>query len=463
MTESNQPSPPDKAHDSAPPPDPTRALHHLMELATKYPEIGPPLAELAFKIGETAIGDRIVRMGLDREGPGLEYYFVAANTARRDRRYDEARKLSVDAVKTFAATPDEELADDDGTRLLHLVRLGFSTMLFDEKNPGADESFVGGLAEALPKVEARLGTEAFFHAMMAQVLWYTDRDQSEQAWGRADSLGDPEFTWNARGTWYKDAEHDLDKAADSYRRGLGQASTSPLLLHNLAQVLVDKAEKPDADLEVARALLREADAHLRNALREEGPKGLRRHIHATRDRLNVLRSSFPPRGGAAHEGEAAAVLGGEPERELEVNEVVTGRVCSVTAFGVFVSIRGKVGLLHKTEMSHEWVDDPAQLYKIGDEVEVKVVDVGRRDAGGKLRISLSRKALLPVPEAKSAPSGAARPAQRKEGDRSERRDERGSSRPRRENRGGRDKPRDDAKFASLGEMLLAKMKEQSKK
>ena len=63
--------------------DPKREMLKLIDLAAKYPEIGPPLAELAFKIGRPDFGNRIVRMGLDRDGPGLEYYFVAAHSARR--------------------------------------------------------------------------------------------------------------------------------------------------------------------------------------------------------------------------------------------------------------------------------------------------------------------------------------------------------------------------------------------
>ena len=69
---------------------------------TKLYEIGPPLAELAFKIGRPDFGNRIVRMGLDRDGPGLEYYFVAAHSARRERRYADARKLSIEAIRAFS-------------------------------------------------------------------------------------------------------------------------------------------------------------------------------------------------------------------------------------------------------------------------------------------------------------------------------------------------------------------------
>jgi hypothetical protein len=46
-------------------------------------------------------------------------------------------------------------------------------------------------------------------------------------------------------------------------------------------------------------------------------------------------------------------------------------------------------------MAHQPVTDPATFAKIGDEIEVKVLGVEER--GGQLRISLSRKALIPAP------------------------------------------------------------------
>lgn len=435
---------------------PKLALLKLIDLAVEYPKIGPPLAELAFKIGQTELANRIVRMGLDREGPGLEYYFVAAHTARREHRYADARKLSVEAIRTFVGTPEPELASDDGERLLHLVRLGFSTMLFDEKDPNADPGFVAQLASELPALEPRLGSEAFYHALLAQTLWYQDREQSEAAWERATSLDSTESAFNARGTWYKDADKDLDRAEQAYRKGLEIAPTSPLLLHNVGQLLVDKAERPDVDLDQARRLLREADQHLRAALREESPKGLRRHVHATRDRLTALRASFPPRTAAEREQAAP-----EPEKEPEVGEVLEGKVRSLTAFGAFVVLPGRgTGLLHKSEIAHTPVDDPSEVLQVGQSIEVKVLEVGRKD--GKLRIALSRRALLPKPEPGTEPERPAG-ARRPRGDKPKQ--DRGRGR-KHEARGGKPrgagKSRDDDKLASLGEMLLAKINQQKK-
>jgi predicted RNA-binding protein with RPS1 domain len=468
-------------------------LNRLLELCAKYPEVGPPLAELAFKLGQGDFANRVVRMGLESGAHGLEYFFVAVNAARREDRVADALAMTLDAVRTFAAAPAESLAGDDGVRLLHLVRHGFSTLLFDVKDVNAHPEFARGLAELLPALEGRLGADPFYHALLAQTLWLTERPRSENAWDRAIELGNDEHTWNARGTWYKEAEKDLDKAEKAYRAGLEAAPHSALLLHNVAQVLVDKASKPDVDVKLARRLLREADELLRSALREDGPKGLRRHIHTTRDRLHDLRQSLPqgPQGGEAlpERGERAE----RPERERpepeperdppQVGETVKGRVVSLTQYGAFVAVGGgHVGLLHKSEMAHGPVGDPASLFKVGDEVEVKVLEVEKLEkpegggrGGRKWRIGLSRRALLPAP-----PPGERRQDERPH--RGERRDDR----DRRDDRRGRDDRRDDdrhgarrapapppvpvgtqgskfrtdGRIASLGEMLLKKLEEQ---
>jgi tetratricopeptide (TPR) repeat protein len=274
--------------------DRTIALRKLVELAAKYPDVGAPLAELCFAIGETETGDQLVRLGTQGGGMGgVEYWFVAASAARRQRRYSEALRATMEAVQAFAAAPDQALGPEGESRFLHLVRLGFATLMFDLRDLNADPEFSRSLAENLPRLETRLGANPFFRTLVAQTLWFTDKDASEKEWDRADELGDPETTWNARGTWYNEAEHDLDKSEKAYRRGLDKAPTSALLMHNLAQILVEKAKKEGVSPDEARRRLNQATELLRAALRQDAPR-LRRHIHATRDRLEDLRRSLPP-------------------------------------------------------------------------------------------------------------------------------------------------------------------------
>lgn len=89
----------------------------------------------------------------------------------------------------------------------------------------------------------------------------------------------------------------------------------------------------------------------------------------------------------------------------EVGTVYTGKVKTITAFGAFVEILpGKDGLLHVSEIDWAHIKDVESVYKVGDVVEVKLIEV---DKQGKLR--LSRKVLLPKPEGYVEPERAPRP------------------------------------------------------
>ncbi|MCC8027319.1 MAG: bifunctional 4-hydroxy-3-methylbut-2-enyl diphosphate reductase/30S ribosomal protein S1 [Clostridium sp.] len=74
-----------------------------------------------------------------------------------------------------------------------------------------------------------------------------------------------------------------------------------------------------------------------------------------------------------------------------VGNVVVGRVARMTDFGAFVELEpGVDALLHVSQISREHVEKPADVLRIGDEVEAKVVDFNEADH----KISLSIKALL---------------------------------------------------------------------
>lgn len=79
----------------------------------------------------------------------------------------------------------------------------------------------------------------------------------------------------------------------------------------------------------------------------------------------------------------------------EEGEVYRGKVKSILPFGAFVEILpGKDGLLHVSEIDWKRVERVEDYFEVGDEVEVKLLEVDSKT--GKLR--LSRKALLPKPE-----------------------------------------------------------------
>ena len=80
----------------------------------------------------------------------------------------------------------------------------------------------------------------------------------------------------------------------------------------------------------------------------------------------------------------------------EVGEVYEGKVKNIQAFGAFVEfLPGKDGLLHISEISWDRIDTMDGVFKEGDKVKVKLVEVDKKT--GKFR--LSAKVLLPKPEA----------------------------------------------------------------
>ncbi|KEO83610.1 S1 RNA-binding domain-containing protein [Tumebacillus flagellatus] len=78
---------------------------------------------------------------------------------------------------------------------------------------------------------------------------------------------------------------------------------------------------------------------------------------------------------------------------ITVGSVVEGKVTGIKSFGAFVEVaEGQTGLVHISQVSHTFVNDINDVLKVGDVVQVKVLNV----EGGK--ISLSIKETQPKPE-----------------------------------------------------------------
>ena len=73
--------------------------------------------------------------------------------------------------------------------------------------------------------------------------------------------------------------------------------------------------------------------------------------------------------------------------DLAPGKTVTGVVSNIVDFGAFVDLDGIDGLIHISELSWSHVNHPSELLEIGQEVEVKVLDVDR----DRQRISLGLK------------------------------------------------------------------------
>jgi small subunit ribosomal protein S1 len=78
---------------------------------------------------------------------------------------------------------------------------------------------------------------------------------------------------------------------------------------------------------------------------------------------------------------------------IEEGKVIDGIVKNITEYGVFVDLGGVDGLLHITDISWGRVKHPSELFSIGDEIKVKVLNFDIE----KERVSLGMKQLTPDP------------------------------------------------------------------
>ncbi len=76
--------------------------------------------------------------------------------------------------------------------------------------------------------------------------------------------------------------------------------------------------------------------------------------------------------------------------EIQVGQVLTGKVVRVEKFGAFVDVGAeRPGMVHVSELANGYVSSPNEVVKVGDEVQVKVIKVNSK----KKQIDLSMKAL----------------------------------------------------------------------
>ncbi|HJR98331.1 MAG TPA: 30S ribosomal protein S1 [Actinomycetota bacterium] len=84
----------------------------------------------------------------------------------------------------------------------------------------------------------------------------------------------------------------------------------------------------------------------------------------------------------------------EFERTSKAGAIITGQVTKLVPFGAFVRVaQGIEGLVHISEISHEHVDTPESVLSVGDEVQVKVIDV----EVNRRRVSLSMRQVSSPP------------------------------------------------------------------
>lgn len=88
-----------------------------------------------------------------------------------------------------------------------------------------------------------------------------------------------------------------------------------------------------------------------------------------------------------------AKLREETLKYLEEGVILGGTVKNITDYGLFIDLGGIDGLVHITDMSWGRIGHPSEMYKVGDEIRVKVLSFDRE----RERVSLGIKQLTPDP------------------------------------------------------------------
>ena len=78
-----------------------------------------------------------------------------------------------------------------------------------------------------------------------------------------------------------------------------------------------------------------------------------------------------------------------------VGDVITGKVVRLVSFGAFVEVeKGIDGLVHVSQISNEWLENPVTALQVGQEVTAKILNIEPE----REKMTLSIKALLPEVE-----------------------------------------------------------------
>lgn len=108
--------------------------------------------------------------------------------------------------------------------------------------------------------------------------------------------------------------------------------------------------------------------------------------------LDVEKNNFILSNKKLYEDEIEAIKKDTLDK-IELNMVVKGKVVRIADFGAFVDIGGIDALLPLSQMSWSWIDNPNELLKLNDIIEVEIIGIDKV----KQRISLSLKTLSENP------------------------------------------------------------------
>lgn len=79
--------------------------------------------------------------------------------------------------------------------------------------------------------------------------------------------------------------------------------------------------------------------------------------------------------------------------QLELGQLVEGKITGIKPFGVFVDMDGTTGLLHIKQVTQKYIESLAAVFQVGQPIKVVITDLDE----GKGRISLSTRVLENYP------------------------------------------------------------------
>jgi polyribonucleotide nucleotidyltransferase len=218
--------------------------------------------------------------------------------------------------------------------------------------------------------------------------------------GDEDHLGDMDFKVTGTSTGITAVQMDLKINGLSYEvltKALDQAKDGRLhILNEISKTM--SAPREDYKPHAPRIVTLKIDKEYIGAVIGPGGKIIQEMQRETGATINIEEKDNQGIVQVFADNKAAIDAAVSRIRAIaarpEVGEIYEGKVKSIMPFGAFVEIMpGKDGLLHISEIDHKRFETMDGIFKVGDEVRVKLLDI---DKQGKLK--LSRKALLPKPE-----------------------------------------------------------------
>lgn len=87
---------------------------------------------------------------------------------------------------------------------------------------------------------------------------------------------------------------------------------------------------------------------------------------------------------------------------ISVGEIVDGKVTGITKYAAFVALcEGKSGMVHISEVSHNYVNDIKDHLQEGQDVTVKIISI---DEMGRINLSIKKTAPPPMNNRDSRPA-----------------------------------------------------------